>query len=511
MNVESTGSVPRLRVEGLAKAFFGARALHDVSFDAYAGEVLGVVGENGSGKSTTMNILAGVLTADTGSIQLEGLPYSPKSRRESEDLGVAFIQQELNIFPNLTISENLFLGRAPRLFRGLPVISRAAMNSRATELLKVVDLDVDPSEPASVLSAGERQLLEIARALSTDARLMIFDEPTTSLTQREIERLFAIITRLRSRNVAIIYISHTLEDVLHLADRLVVLRDGHVTLRTLNQEMATRDLIVAMVGRSIEALFPSRKERPAELVNALDVTGISESGKVSGVSFHIGKGEIVGLAGLMGSGRSELARILFGLDAHEAGTVRVDGRALASGDVRARLEAGVAFLTEDRRHDGLMIDTTVAENVALAALPLYAKRSGLISDKPLLKAIQGLTQQLNLKSGEIRSVSVRSLSGGNQQKVVLGRWLLRRPTLFILDEPTRGVDIGAKEDIYRLLANMADAGMAMLVISSELDELIGLSDRILVLRKGRLQAQFERGGFDRERILHAAFGQGVAA
>jgi ribose transport system ATP-binding protein len=508
---ETTLDVPRLRVEGLTKSFFGVRVLDEISFDAYAGEVLGVVGENGSGKSTAMNILAGVLSRDGGSVLFDGATYSPRSRRESDAAGVAFIQQELNIFPNLSVAENLFLGRSPRLIEALPIISRAKMRAHTHELLRAVDLDVNPSAPASTLSAGERQLLEIARGLSTDARAMIFDEPTTSLTRSESKRLFEIIERLRGRGVAVIYVSHTLEDVLHLSDRILVLRDGRVTMSALGAGVTADSLVVAMVGRSIETLFPARPPRLPVSAHALEVNGVAEPGVVDDITFGIEKGEIVGLAGLMGSGRSELARILFGLDPHSSGTVRVDSQALSSGDLKARIAAGVAFLTEDRRHDGLMMDASVAENLALAALPLFARRAdGRIREKGLMDAIQALAKRLNVKSGNLRSSPVRTLSGGNQQKVVLGRWLLRELTLFILDEPTRGVDVGAKEEIYRLLSHLADSGMGILVISSEIEELTGLCDRILVMRRGRLQAEFNRAGFDCETILKSAFGQGRA-
>jgi ribose transport system ATP-binding protein len=503
--------MPRLRVESLTKSFLGVRALHEVSFAAYAGEVTGVIGENGSGKSTTMNILAGVLSRDSGTILLDGAPYEPKTRQESEGLGIAFIQQELNIFPNLTIAENLFLGRAPKLVKGLPIISRARMHARARELLQAVDLAVDPAEAASSLTAGERQLLEIARALSAEARVVIFDEPTTSLTRREVARLFEIVQRLRARKVAVVYISHGLQDVLTLSNRIVVLRDGRVTRRFDNGGVTLDDLVVAMVGRSIDALFPERSAVPERSSPALDVRDVGEPGVIDNISLQVGKGEIVGLAGLMGAGRSELARILFGLDRHSRGTVRVNGRLVGAGDVRARLRCGLAFLTEDRRYDGLMMEASVADNISLAALPMYAGSLGLIAGRALAEAAQPLMQSLSVKCGDVQSTTVGHLSGGNQQKVLLVRWLLRKPTVFILDEPTRGVDVGAKEDIYRLLAEMAAGGMAILVISSELEELIGLCDRILVMHHGHIQVELDRASFNPEAILKAAFGEGPVA
>jgi ABC-type sugar transport system ATPase subunit len=501
----------RLAVQGLEKAFFGVKVLHDVTFEAHGGRVLGVVGENGSGKSTTMNLIAGVLPRDRGAVLLDGRPFEPRSRRESDAAGIAFIQQELNIFPNLSVAENLFLVRPPRSFAGLPLISRRQMHNRAKELLKMVDLTISPSTLAGQLSAGERQLLEIARGLASDARVFILDEPTSSLTGREAARLFDIVRRLQQRDVAILYISHNLEDVLQLCGDVVVMRDGRVTMRATTAGLTPNDLVPAMVGRTIEALFPTREVPTRTAAPILEVSGLGEPGVLEGINLQLAPGEIVGIAGLMGSGRSELARMLFGLDRHSQGEIRVNGRVLPPGDIKARMDAGVAFLTEDRRHEGLMPDASVVDNMALAALPMFAAGGGRVKSDPLLNAIRALAQRLNLKSGDIRTAPIRTLSGGNQQKVILGRWLLRQPKLFILDEPTRGVDVGAKEEIYRLLAEMAQAGMAILMISSELEELVGLCDRMQVMRRGELTAQFERMAFDRETILRAAFGQGNAA
>ena len=502
----------RLAIEGLEKSFFGVKVLHEVSFEAHGGRVLGIVGENGSGKSTTMNLIAGVLPRDRGVVMLDGKVFEPRSRRESDAAGIAFIQQELNIFPNLSVAENLFLVRPPRSLPALPLISRREMHNRAKELLAMVDLTMSPSTLAGQLSAGERQLLEIARGLASDARVFILDEPTSSLTGREAARLFDIVRRLQQRDVAILYISHNLEDVLQLCGDVVVMRDGRVTMRASTAGLTPNDLVPAMVGRTIEALFPTR-ETPANAAELpiLEVTGLGEPGVLEGINLQLRPGEIVGIAGLMGSGRSELARMLFGLDRHSQGVIRIDGRELPPGDIKARMDAGVAFLTEDRRHEGLMPDASVVDNMALAALPMFAAGGGRVKRDPLLSAVRALAERLNLKSGDIRTAPIRTLSGGNQQKVILGRWLLRRPKLFILDEPTRGVDVGAKEEIYRLLAEMAHAGMAILMISSELEELVGLCDRLFVMRRGELTAHFERPSFDREMILRAAFGQGNAA
>lgn len=502
----------RLKVQGLTKSFSGVQVLRGVTFEAQAGRVLGIVGENGSGKSTTMNLLAGVLPRDGGSVWLDGESFDPLSRRSADEAGVAFIQQELNIFPNLTVAENLFLTRQPRRFARLPFISRKKARAQAEDLLRRLNLEVLPDTLTGTLSPGERQLLEIARGLSSHSRIFILDEPTTSLTRRESLRLFEIVERLRQQGVATLYISHNLEEVLQLSQDIVVMRDGQITMSCPTSGLCARDLVVAMVGRPIEALFPRRSGAPSSAAPILEVRGLTEPDMLDDITLDVKSGEIVGIAGLMGSGRSELARALFGLDRYHSGAVRVDGRELRSCDIKARLAAGLAFLTEDRRHEGLMLEAPVADNMALAALPQFTSRIGKwVKGKELLSAINTLGKRLNLKSGDVRVTPVGALSGGNQQKVVFGRWLLRRPKVFILDEPTRGVDVGAKEEIYRLLAEIVEAGAAILMISSELEELIGLSDRILVMHRGALRAEFERGRFDREAILRAAFGQVEAA
>jgi ABC-type sugar transport system ATPase subunit len=502
---------PRLKVQSLVKSFFGVRVLHEVSFDARSGAVLGVVGENGSGKSTTMNLLTGVLEADSGRIEVDGERFEPKSRRESDSAGIAFIQQELNVFPNLSVAENIFLLKVPRRGTFWPLISRRDMNARARALLETVNLTVSPTTLAGTLSTGERQLVEIARGLAIEARIFILDEPTSSLTAHEAVSLFEIIEHLKRQGVAVLYISHNLEDVLKLADDVLVLRDGRVTLSAPARGLKEHDLVLAMIGRPLEALFPRRKSSKEPRRNLLEVMAISEPGVLHNLTLRIGRGEIVGIAGLLGSGRSELARTIFGLDAHRAGAVWVDGERLASGDLKARFRADVAFLTEDRRRDALLMDASIAENLALAALPKYASVPGQpVDDARLSGAMQKIKERLRLKSGDIRTGVARSLSGGNQQKVILGRWLLRKPRLFILDEPTRGVDVGAKQEIYRLLAELAEGGMALLVISSEIEELIGLCDRIHVMRRGELVAELDRPAFDREAILRACLGVAAA-
>jgi ribose transport system ATP-binding protein len=504
------GEGPLLSVRNLLKSFFGVTVLHGVSFDLQRNEILCLVGENGSGKSTAMNILAGILPCDAGDVVLAGAEYLPRRPRDAEHAGIAFIQQELNIFPNLSVEENLFMGRFPQPDKGLPIISFRRLRERARELLAAVDLKVPPQAAASALSPGERQLVEIAKALSLKAKIIIFDEPTTSLTSRESERLFALIERLRSQGVGIIYISHVLADVMRLADQIVVLRDGHVVRRGPKAAMTGDELVNAMVGRSIEALFPNRSRRGATGPTVLKVQRVSQPGIVRDVSFSVAEGEIVGVAGLMGSGRTELARILFGLDPFANGRISVAGQPLPKPTPAACIAAGMAFLTEDRRHEGLMMEASVAANLELAALPDHARGPGRLIDNHTLRSLMAaMKEQLRIKTQTLGTTLVKTLSGGNQQKVVVGKWLLRQPKLFILDEPTRGIDVGAKQEVYQAIARLADQGMAVLMISSELEEVMGVCDRILVMSRGELAATVERAAFDREAILKAAMRKGV--
>jgi len=501
----------------IEKSFFGVKVLKGVSLTVPAGGMVGLVGENGAGKSTLMNILGGNLRAEAGAMQFEGEDYAPANPQDAARRGIAFIHQELNLFPNLSIAENLFLTKFPRP-RARPWIARGEMHRRAAELLREVGLDVSPSRLVERLSSGERQLVEVAKALSIDARLMIFDEPTTSLSVREKERLFALIARLRARGIAMIYISHTLEDVFRLCDDLVVLRDGEVVKAGATATFTNEKLVSLMVGRTMRQLFPERRlparrdgDEPQAGLEAgapmMEVRGVSQPGVVENISFALHRGEVLGLSGLMGAGRSELARILFGLGPRAAGEVRLDGELLPRLTPREMIERGVAFLTENRRTEGLCMDAAVADNLTLATLPEHARTPWRwLSRESLHAAVTRIRDVVKLDAKARDAQPVRTLSGGNQQKVVLGKWLLHKPRVLILDEPTRGIDVGAKFEIYRLIHELADGGAGVLVISSEMEELIGLCDRILVMRGGRLVDEMPRAEFDRERILRAALG-----
>jgi ribose transport system ATP-binding protein len=498
-----------LQLEGIHKAFFGVPVLKDVGFTLEAGRVLGLVGENGSGKSTTMNILGGVHRPEAGTMALNGEPYEPRSPRDAQARGVAFIHQELNLFPNLSIEENLFIRGFPLIAGGLPFINRLKVRSRARDLIEAVDLKFPPGTPVARLSQGERQLVEIAKALAADARLIIFDEPTTSLTARESERLFDIIARLKSQGRSIIYISHILGDVMRLCDDIVVLRDGQVVGAAPKSEFTIERMITLMVGRSIDQLYPSREPAIREGDPVLDVRGVSQPGTVHDISFQVRRGEILGVSGLMGSGRSELARIIFGLDPYATGSILISGKPLFPADPGAAMEAGLAFLTEDRRAEGLLMQSSIKDNLALPSLAEDASPFlKLLRRTNLGQRTSDIARAVQVNARDIEATLVRTLSGGNQQKVVIGKWLLRRPSLFILDEPTRGIDVGAKYEVYKIMNRLVAEGSSILCISSEIEELIGMCDRIMVMSQGEVKGFRERVEFDREELLRTAMWAG---
>lgn len=493
---------PLLLVEGIRKSFFGVEVLHGVSFTLGRGEALGLVGENGSGKSTSMNILGGVHQPDAGTMLVEGQPYRPADPGAAIAAGIAFIHQELNLFGNLTIEDNLFIDNFPRR-GGLPFINRSAIRKSTQDHLAQVDLDLAPTTPVARLSQGERQLVEIAKALSRNARLIIFDEPTTSLTRREVARLFGLVAKLKARGIGIIYISHALDDVMAVCERVTVLRDGAVVGTGTSRDLGVPRLISLMVGRSIETIFPQRTAPPRPS-DVLAITNLGQPGVAEAITFTIRAGEVVGLAGLMGSGRSELARMIFGLDPFRSGTIAVQGVELRDPTPARAMAAGIAFLTEDRRGEGLLMEAPIADNAVLASLRSVANALGLIDGKRVAAASRTMAQKVRLSTDRVEDTLVKHLSGGNQQKVVIGKWLMRAPRLFILDEPTRGIDVGAKQEVYRIINALVEAGSAVLLISSEIEELMGLSDRILTISRGELTGGFDRLDFDREAIMTAA-------
>ena len=492
-----------LEFDKVSKGFYGVMAVKEVSFELTEGHLLGLVGENGAGKSTLMNILGGVLPPDEGAITVAGEAYAPKNPRDARGAGIAFIHQELNLFTNLSVAENLFIDGYPRL-AGLPILNKRALQKRAKEALQAVALDIDPGTRVDQLTPGERQLVEIAKAVRAEARLIIFDEPTTSLTSRETERLFDMLNKLREQGTSIIYISHILSDVLRLADDIMVMRDGVRVEKGPRSEFDTRRMISLMVGRDIEQLYPPSEHTP-DKEKVLEVENLSQPGIVHDITFDLHRGEVLGLFGLMGSGRSELARILFGLDSYASGTITVSGKKVGKLSPRDAIDLGLAFVTEDRREEGLMMNASIAENMSLVTVTDYT--SGplrMLNDRRLERQVKDVGKELRLKTASYDQPA-KTLSGGNQQKVVLGKWLSAEPQVFIIDEPTRGVDVGAKFEVYTLVHELAEGGAGVLFISSELEELIGVCDRVLVMHNGEIVASFEHDTFDKEAILAAAF------
>ncbi|MBX3435079.1 MAG: sugar ABC transporter ATP-binding protein [Pirellulales bacterium] len=496
-----------LQLDGIDKQFFGVPVLRGVTLGVSRGEVLGLVGENGAGKSTLMNIVSGVLSPDGGSMHLGGEPFAPQSAADASHAGVAIVRQELNLFANLSVAENLRLANFPvRRGMGRVVVDRRELRRQARAALERVGLRVSVDRLAGRLTPGERQLLEIAKALQSRPRLILLDEPTTSLAAAECETLFGIIDALRRDGVAVVYISHNLADVRRLCDSTAVLRDGELQGVGPVAEFSLDRMISMMVGRSIDAVFPRRIALQFG-DTALEVKHLTQPGVVHDVSFTLRQGEIVGVSGLMGSGRTELLWILFGLEPHQSGEVLLFGRPAARSP-RHSIAAGMALVTESRRDDGLLLDSSAVANASLVALPRFGSRGlGWYRQDKATAACNSVLQSLQLRAQSTTNQPVRTLSGGNQQKVVLAKWLLARPRVILLDEPTRGVDVGVKTDIYRQIHELAAGGAAVLVVSSELEELIGLCDRLLVMAAGEVRGEARRDEFDRERLLRVAFGE----
>jgi ribose transport system ATP-binding protein len=441
-------------------------------------------------------------------MRLGGKCYVPASPSEAERHGISFIHQELNLFGNLSIAENFFITCFPqRRILGARVNDPSSARAKARNLLGLVRLDIAMETSVEKLAPGERQLVEIAKALSIESKIIILDEPTSSLTVRETERLFELIGRLRSQGKSMIYISHALRDVERLCDDIVVLRDGQIAACGNASDFDADRIVSEMVGRSIEQLYPIRPQAPSREI-LLEARGVSSPGRLAAVSFLLHAGEILGVYGLMGSGRTELARLLFGLDPEGTGEVLLEGKAFASASARSRIKDGLAFLTENRMEEGLMMEASAGDNIGIVALPAFVWGPFRLIDRPSLqKKVEACVRSLRISGVALRRQTARTLSGGNQQKVVLAKWLMAEPRAIILDEPTRGVDVGARREIYEIIVGMAERGSGILLISSEIEELMGLCDRILVMHKGTVAGHFHRGSFDREQVLRRALGQ----
>lgn len=492
--------VPFLEMTDIRKSFGNIPVLRNVSFGLARGEVHALMGGNGAGKSTLMKILTGVYSRDGGSVRIAGQEVSLDDASSAERAGIAMIFQEFSLIPTLTVAQNIFLRREPRI-AGTPFINNAEMVRRSRALLEELGVDIDPETPAGALSVGYMQIVEIAKALSKNARILVMDEPTSSLSESETEALFHLVRRLKQSGISIVYISHRMAEILTICDRVTVMRDGETVMTADCAGLTVDQIVDAILGAGNTASFAwqdrgDRVDEPPVLV----VKGLKLPPRVIDVSFEIRPGEIVGLAGLMGSGRTEIAEAIFGRRAAAAGSILFDGQSVR-GQADA-IDRGIALVPEDRRKMGLVLDHSVRDNILLPNLQRFT-RHFLVQDQDVLKAVQGTIRNLSIKTDSPDKLA-RLLSGGNQQKIVIGKWLARAPRLLILDEPTIGVDIGAKSEIVETVRAMADSGMAVLLISSELEEIMAISDRILVLHNGRIAQEMNRRNVASEEELHNA-------
>jgi rhamnose transport system ATP-binding protein len=495
----------RLAVRAVTKSFGAVAAVRDVSFELFPGEVHALVGENGAGKSTVVKMLAGVHRPDTGSIELDGVALELAGPAAALVAGIAVIYQEPTLFPDLSVAENVVMGRQPR--RSFGRVDRPAMNALAAGFFARLGVAIDPDRPARGLSIADQQIVEIAKALSLDARVIVMDEPTAALSPVEVERLFTVVEALRADGAALLFISHRFEEITALCQRVTVLRDGELVSTDPMSAVDVDELVRRMVGRPLSTLFPKRDVPIGDVV--LDVADLGRAGVFADVSFQVRAGEIVALAGLVGAGRSEVVRAVFGVDPRDTGRVTVAGRALPAGDPRAAMAAGVALVPEDRRQQGLVLEASIERN-ATATRWRELARFGLLFGGAERRAAAEWTERLHTKYADLRD-PVAQLSGGNQQKVVLAKWLSTRPKVLVVDEPTRGIDVGTKAEVHRLMSDLAADGVAVLMVSSELPEVLGMADRVLVMREGRLVAEIPRADADSEAVMRAATGQEVAA
>jgi len=491
-----------VEMKKITKTFPGVVALDDVTFECCLGEVHAVVGENGAGKSTLMKILAGVYVPDSGVIVLDGETVRILSPHAAQQLGVSIIYQELNLLPDLNVAQNVFLGRESRGPLGL--VNEREQEAKAREVLHRLGVDIDPRERLGRLSVAQQQMVEIAKALSLNAKVVIMDEPSAALGGKDLERLFEVIKALKQQGVAVIYISHRISEVFQIADRVTVFKDGKVVGTCKVSEIDRPKLVRMMIGRSLSETFPQRGKRVGEEV--LGIEGLCVGDRLKDVNLSVRAGEIVGISGLVGAGRTELAQAIFGTRRIDAGAVKLKGKKVSIGDPRRALRYRIGFLTEDRNAEGLVMGQSVKENAALPSLD-QRQRWGVVDRKTEHEVVASASESLHLRAPSL-GADVENLSGGNRQKVVLAKWLISGPDLLIFDEPSRGIDVGAKAEIWQLMRDLADQGKAVLMISSELPEVIGMSDRVVVMHRGRIVGELAGGTATEEAVmLLATYGE----
>lgn len=500
MNASAGVTAPLLDLEGVSKGFPGVQALDDVRLDLRHGEVLALVGENGAGKSTLMKLLAGIYTPDAGTFRLNGRELTIEGPRHAQELGISIIHQEFNLMPDLTVAQNIFIGREHR--SGGLFLDERALNRRAQDLFDRLGLALDPAEPVERLTVARQQMVEIAKALSFDAKVLIMDEPTAALNDTEVDVLFELIERFRTPETGVIYISHRMEELARISDRISVLRDGRYIGTRVTAETEPKEIISLMVGREIVG-----EQRPQALTATgdpvLSVSGLTTKHLLRDVSFDVHAGEILGFAGLMGAGRTEVARAIVGADRTEAGEIRLHGRPVKIANPAEAARHGIGYLSEDRKQLGVLLERSVRENIVLASLRDYVSGLGFVSGSRIEATGREYVDKLRIKTPSTAQL-VKNLSGGNQQKVVIAKWLAKDCEVLIFDEPTRGIDVGAKEEIYTLLRQLADQGKAIIMISSELPEVLRLSDRIAVMAEGRLTAVLDNAEATQENLMDYA-------
>ena len=493
------GPSPVLAMQAISKRFGATRALDGVSLDLRPGEVHALVGENGAGKSTLIKVMTGVYQPDEGTVVVDGEPVSLHCAADAQARGIAAIFQEPLIFPDLSVAENIYIGHRDQG----RVVHWKRMCADAAEILARLDVHIDPRLPAAGLPVAAQQAIEIAKAISLDVRVLIMDEPTAALSAHEVERLFRQVRRLREEGVAVLFISHRLDEVFELADRISVFRDGRHVATHDTGDVTRAELISAMVGRQVSDFYARHDHRAGDVV--LRVRDLGRTGAFSGISFDVRAGEVLGLAGLVGAGRTDVALALFGVAPAEAGTVELDGERVDIRTPRHALDHGVAYLSEDRRHVGLSLPQSVTANITLPSLARYASRLGLVDRRDERRAAEGFQERLRIRTPGLNQ-AVGLLSGGNQQKTMLAKWLNTEPRVLILDEPTRGIDVGAKAEVHGIVDELARAGLAIVLISSDLPEVLAVSDRVLVMREGAQTGLFDRADATQERVMTAAVG-----
>jgi ribose transport system ATP-binding protein len=490
----------QITMQNIYKAFGTNQVLTGVDFELKGGEVHALMGENGAGKSTMMNVLTGLHSRDKGTITIDGKETYFNNPKEAEKYGVTFIHQELNIWPEMTVLENMFIGKELRNSFGL--LKTAEMKALAKQQFNRLEVSIPLDKVAGSCSVGEQQMIEIAKALLTDAKVIIMDEPTAALTEKEIRKLFEVIASLKKEGVSMVYISHRMEEIFTICDRITVMRDGKTVDTKPIPETNFDEVVKKMVGRELTDRFPKREATPGETV--LQVKGLTNKKSFHDISFSVRAGEIVGVSGLMGAGRTEIMRGIFGLDSIDRGEVLLNGKKVSIKSPSQAVKLGIGFITEDRKDEGLVLDFSLKENIALPILSSFAPK-GVINEKSEADFVHMLIQRLTVKT-ESAETRVGDLSGGNQQKVVIAKWIGISPKVLILDEPTRGVDVGAKREIYQLMNELTDRGVAIIMVSSELPEVLGMSDRILVVHEGKITGELTKEEATQEKIMTLATG-----